>query len=77
MSTLTDAIMSEVKRPGTRCGACKAIAKLNDAQRAELDGILVGPTPSSAIAAGLSKVTGMKVPDSTLAKHRRGKCSGL
>ena len=74
--SLMAAVMAEVKRPGGKCSACSAVATLTDHQRRELDQLLAGDTPKTAIAKGLSRLTGVKVNPEALGKHHAGGCSG-
>lgn len=74
--SLLNAVMAEVKKPGGKCSACTAAATLTDLQRGELDALLNSDTPRTAIAKGLSKVSGVKVNPEALGKHATGACSG-
>ena len=75
-TSLADAVAAEVKKPGGKCSACTAAASLTAFQRGELDALLESDTPRTAIAKGLSKVSGVKVNPEALSKHAVGACSG-
>ena len=71
--SVAEEIAALVKKPSVQCGACRAIAALEDEVRAQFLQVLAdrsGP-PLTACAAWLSNKSGMPVRDHVLGHHAR------
>ena len=76
MSILDDLRAIPVKRPGHSCTLGAWLVSLSDDERAEaIDVVLRSAISAEQMAAGL-RSHGIDVGQQSVAKHRRGECSG-
>ena len=76
---ITDAVMVEAKRPGSKCNVGKALAGMSDVDAAELEQVLDvaspgGPVSYSAITRFL-RSEGFEVGGNAVSNHCGGSCS--
>lgn len=74
MSSLADEIAAQVRKGGSPCMFCKAVASLDKADRDALAAALEdGSVQGTAIERALNN-RGLRVPRHSAAKHRREGC---
>ncbi len=71
--SLLDDIEAEVVTPGSKCSVGTVLAALDPTDAEDLRAAIAGSVPASAISKALRK-RGVDLNDSTIARHRRGRC---